>query len=203
MGSEEQCKASEVCLTELAVLVKPCSAAQWMSDRRSMETLSSGRPAFHRKHYFFFFSSSFPLLSLPLSLLFFFSWISLCLLPSCHAPLSNLCSLCLLSLIFFFYLFSTISCSSSSSSSFTSSCCALSYLPLQSCEKVGTVLSVCGSFEYFSFPVKVPLFVFLCRLVFCEISPQLTPLKYAVPQVLHFIVFLWVHAYLLWGWVFF
>lgn len=77
--------------------------------------------------------------SLPFSL-----WLSLCLLPPCHAPLSNLCSFCvscLFSGVFRSPLFSLLL--------LLLPRCALSYLPLQSCEKVGTVMSVCGSFETF------------------------------------------------------
>lgn len=51
----------------------------------------------------------------------------------------------------------------------------------------------------FLFPLKCRCLCFYARLVFCEVSSQLTPLKYAVPRVLLFIVFLWVHVYLLWG----
>lgn len=98
------------------------------------------------------------LLSSFLSLFPFSLLLSLCLLPPCHAPLSNLFSLCV------FCLFSGIFLSFlSSSSSFSRR--ALSSLPLQSCEKVGTVTSVCGSFESllsicFS-SIKLP-FVFVC-----------------------------------------
>ena len=154
------CASNSACRGQwnLAVLLNEClTGGLW---RQPAGEAALNRAAFSNTHR--------PLMASVLSLCsphFFLSFflfslrLSLCLLPPCHAPLSNLFSLCVSC------LFSGIFLSFLASSSFSRR--ALSSLPLQSCEKVGTVTSVCGSFESllsicFS-SIKLPfVFVFVC-----------------------------------------
>lgn len=114
--THKQHRVSDVRLTVLAGPVKSCSAAQWVFDRRSMETANSGgclqQEGFHQHT-----GHLWPLFSLLTILFFFLSFFlflfdsPLCLLPPCHAPLSNLFSLCvscLFSDIFCFPLLSLL-----------------------------------------------------------------------------------------------